>query len=133
MDKDIRLEQFYEFRKFLNSLPEERKNWASTNRYATGLRVDNCNTAGCLGGWCSVYFRPKDTTISFMFMDAFAITEEESDFVCYGRAWSLYQEPICEYLEDWSEAMRRFNKLISHYEFLEGKHPKPELCIEPVV
>ena len=60
-------------------------------------------------------------------------SNEESEFVSYGDSWFEYNEPSIESLKDlWPEATRRFNKLIAHYEFLEGKAPKPEQYIIPV-
>ena len=64
--------------------------------------------------------------LASMFQEIFDITHEEADFVCYAHAWNEYNEPMLECLEDWNEAMRRFNKLIAHYEFLGGKAPEPE-------
>lgn len=125
-----RLERFYELRSLLDYLPHERKEWDNMCHYHTGLQIDNCSSAGCIGGWASVLFKAKLDEIESMFEQIFEVTYEEAQFICYGNKWQEYNEIEAIDLTDFSEAMRRFNKLIAHYEFLEGKHPKPEQYIE---
>ena len=91
--------------------------------------MHTCNTSGCIGGWASVYFKKGDDSLEGLLKYIFEITQEESEFVCYGYSWELYEEPASSDLEDFSEAMRRFDKLIAHYEFLGGKQPRPECYV----
>lgn len=131
LNSATRLELFYAFREFLNELPAKRKKWSSIFRHPALKLEDSCGMSGCIGGWASVFFKTKYALLDVTLEQVFEITHEESSFVCYGYSWDKYNEPDCGNLEDFSEAMRRFNKLIAHYEFLEGKVPEPEQYIEP--
>lgn len=125
MENTKRLELFYDFRKFLDELPDERKNWASMQRYP--VLIHDGKTSGCIGGWVSVFFQMGCTCLDEYVTEAFDITDEESQFICYGEHWNLYDESDILDLGNWDEAMRRFNKVIAHYEFLEGKAPRTYL------